>query len=243
MPADHSLDAALAAARDLVDRDFPAYSAALLAGSVVRGEATATSDLDLILLTRAGKAPAPFRRSLHHGDWPVEIFAHSPASFERFTTAEAARRRPSLAQMCAEGIVLRDHDGLAAAIQADARRQLAAGPVPLTPAEIATARYALTDTLDDFLGSERPAETFFLAHDLAHDAVDLHLALHRHWTGRGKWVPRALRRADPARADQLAAALAAFTATGDRAPLAAFARAVLDAAGGPLFAGYTGDEP
>src|SRR5689334_15400538 len=100
--------------------------------------------------------------------------------------------------MCAEGLVLRDRDGLAERIKAEARDWLARGPEPLTPREIREARYALTDRLDDFIGATRPEEGMFAAQELATLAAEFVLAAQRAWSGRGKWLIRALRRFDPA---------------------------------------------
>jgi len=45
------------AARAFVEYSFPACDAAFVAGSAVRGEATTTSDLDIVIVTRDVKAP------------------------------------------------------------------------------------------------------------------------------------------------------------------------------------------
>lgn len=227
---------AIEAARAVVERRYPACDAAFLAGSVVRGEATDTSDLDLVVITSGGDAP--FRESFRALGWPVEAFIHTPGSLHSYFAADAARRRPSLPTMCAEGIVLRDRDGLAGRIKDEARELLDRGPEPLTDDEITRQRYALTDLLDDFEGSRRFEETIVIAAELATAATDLVLSSKRRWLGRGKWLPRALRRADPAAAERLTAALGALVHDGNREPLAAYARDALDLVGGRLFEGY-----
>lgn len=62
-------------ARRLVTERFPDARAAWLGGSVARGQATLTSDLDVTVLL--GRPPAPYRESLTYAGWPVEIFAHT----------------------------------------------------------------------------------------------------------------------------------------------------------------------
>ena len=54
----------------------------LLAGSVVRGQGTATSDLDLVVLFE--RLPQAYRESLHADGWPVEAFVHDPDTLRYF---------------------------------------------------------------------------------------------------------------------------------------------------------------
>jgi hypothetical protein len=64
------------------------------------------------------------------------------------------------------------------------------------------------------------------------------LAINRKWAGKGKWMARALDALDPALTRQALSAIQAVHMTGDRAPLASFARQVLEAAGGALWEGF-----
>jgi hypothetical protein len=230
---------ARAAVTALVDERFPACRAAFLAGSVVRGEATATSDLDLVVITDG----TPYRASFHAFGWPVEAFVHTPTSYAEFFAHDAARRRPSLPMMCSEGLVLRNRDGLADHIKAVATALLAQGPAPLTPAEIRDLRYRLTDVLDDLIGSEDHAETLLVAAQVVAAAVDLVLGCHRQWTGHGKWLLRALRRFDRQLGTRLADALLRLQREGSKAPLVQFAEEALAPVGGRLFDGYVLGSP
>lgn len=66
---------ALEAAHAFVAHRFPNCSAAFLAGSVVRGEATSTSDLDIVIV--GDDIRAPYRESFHELSWPIETFVHT----------------------------------------------------------------------------------------------------------------------------------------------------------------------
>lgn len=158
-----------------------------LAGSVVRGEETPTSDLDIVIITSGDKG-APYRESFRAFGWPIEAFIHTAESYRDFFASDAKRRRPSLPMMCAEGIILRDQDGQAIRIKEEARGLIDAGPEPLSAAETNNLRYAITDILDDLLGSQRHDESLFIAYDLAVTATELILSYHQQWLGRGKWV-------------------------------------------------------
>ncbi len=228
---------ALDAARVIVAARYDGCDVALLAGSVVRGQATATSDLDIVVVD--ARLAAPYRESFVAHGWPVEAFVNTLESYRRFFASDAERRTPSLPAMCAEGIVLCDRDGLAERIKAEARDWLARGPAPLSAREIRDARYALTDRLDDFIGATRRDEGMFAAHELAALAAEFVLAAHHAWSGRGKWLIRALRRFDSETAERLAKALEEYYRGERKDELIAFVDDALAPVGGRLFAGYS----
>lgn len=224
------------AARRFVEANFPECHVAIVASSVLRGEGTATSDLDVVIIT--GREEAPFRQSFIWEGWPVETFVHTETSYPDFFARDRDRYEPSLEMMCAEGVVLRDRNGLAERIRETARQELEAGPEPLTQRAIDRMRYSITDLIDDLMGSVKPEESFFIANALAEESVRLLLLRNRRWLGKGKWVLRALRRFDPAIEERLSGALALFCSTGSKDELLAFANGVLEPVGGRLFEGY-----
>jgi hypothetical protein len=226
----------VAVGRAFVEAHFPDCDAALLAGSMVRGEGTTTSDLDIVVITK-DKA-APYRESFVWEGWPIEAFVHSEKSLLDYFEQDAKRYQLSLQQMCAEGIVLRDRDGVGERAKAEAQRELAEGPKPLTQEEMERLRYTVTDLLDDFQGAVREEETYLIAHDLAETSVRLILLGNGRWPGGGKWVVRALRGYDPALAEELTSAVRSFYRDGEKGGLSAFAEDALAAFGGRLFDGF-----
>jgi hypothetical protein len=225
------------AAYAFLAQHFPGCCAAFLAGSVVRGEGTRTSDLDLVIITHA--PGTPFRASYHECGWPIEAFIHSPASCRYYQGSDAQRRSPAMPMMCAEGVLLRDDDGEGARLKEEARAILARGPAPFSAEELAWQRYMITDLLDDLEGARGWEEAVLIVPELLERVADLILVSHGCWIGRGKWLLRALRRHDPATAERVMGALRAFHERGDQAPLLALAEEALEAVGGRLFAGYT----
>lgn len=221
----------------LVENRYPGCVAAFLAGSVVRGEGTPTSDLDLVIVTEQDPE-APYRFSEQVGRWPVEFFVHTPSSLQEFFQKDMAERRPSLLQMCREGIVLQASDQRATDIQTQCEALLAAGPPPLSHKAELNMRYHLSDLLEDFKGSDLRAELLLIAAELAEAAAELWLAHHRHWSGRGKWLHRALLRADPDTAHVFHQAQESFYTHTNKMGLQQFAEAVLALVGGPLFDGF-----
>ncbi len=223
-------------ARSFLEAEFPESYVAFLAGSVVRGEATATSDLDIVIIT--DREEAPYRRSYVWEGWPVEALVHNEQSYLDFFASDLLEYEPALQVMCLEGIVLRDRDGIAARIKEEARRQVEAGPAPLTPEATDRLRYIVTDLLDDLEGSVLPDESLFIANNLAVAATRLILLHNRRWIGSGKWLLRALRDFDPVLALRLGAALRLFYQSEQKEALVTFADNVLAPVGGRLFDGY-----
>lgn len=141
--------------------------------------------------------------------------------------------------MCAEGIILIDRDGSAQRIKQEAQAWLDQGPEPLSATEVTQLRYQLTDNLDDFAGSVRPGESFFIVATVAELATELTLGYHRQWIGKGKWVPRALHAIDAQLTQRLTDALESFSQREEKGQLIVFAQDALELVGGRLFDGYS----
>ncbi len=75
------------AARKIVEQHFPSCTGAVLAGSVLRGEATNTSDLDIVIFDK--KLPASYRTSFNSfgGQWKHLYIIVNHTSFSLSLTA------------------------------------------------------------------------------------------------------------------------------------------------------------
>ncbi|MGW1340778.1 nucleotidyltransferase domain-containing protein [Kribbella sp. NPDC002412] len=221
-------------ARQLVDEEYPDARAAWLGGSVVRGDASSTSDLDITVLLSG--PPAPMRRSLEYGDWPVELFVHTEASLEHFSEKDRQRRQPTMMRLVGESIVLLDTDGSGARLQQACLDQVAAGPRPLTTAELDLFRYGITCLLDDLTDAATDDVRTAIASVLWQDAARLLLTGSRHWSGTGKGLLRELKSYDAAHGTDHARVLLAGVR--DTAALVEDVDRILDQHGGRLFAGF-----
>jgi hypothetical protein len=233
------LDEVVATAKGLVAERFPEARAAWLAGSVVSGEATPTSDLDITVLLSG--PPAPFRESLVHDGWPVELFVHTRESVSHWIEKDLERRRPTLVRLISSGVVLLDTDGAGVALAEECAMILAAGPGPVSEADRDALRYALTDLLDDLADGTDPVIASALAFATWEQAVKLLLSLDGRWWGTGKWLVRELRERDAAHGTAYALRLhAALVSAVERDPvlLTVVAEEILEEAGGRLWAGY-----
>jgi predicted nucleotidyltransferase len=65
--------------REIHKTKYPQANAIFLAGSVVRGEGTSTSDLDLVVVF--DHLSCAYRDSYFYEKQPVEAFVHDPQTF------------------------------------------------------------------------------------------------------------------------------------------------------------------
>lgn len=153
------------------------------------------SDLDIVVLLHG--APAPYRASLRNDDWPVELFVHTEATWYAYVEREVRKRRSPLLWMCADGLLLFDTDGVGAHLAAEARKLAAAGPPVVSAEETDDCRYAITDLLDDLVGSTDQSERLFIATELVRRTGELALTIGGAWGGGGKWLARRLETTAP----------------------------------------------
>ncbi len=208
----------------------------MLAGSVTRGEATVTSDLDIIVFIK--EIPTAYRESLIDYGWPIEVFVHNIHTCREFFQNDVRRARPSLPRMVAEGQIIRDGEFLAGIID-EAKSILQKGPDEWTKEEIEIKRYFITDTLDDLIGSNNKAEEIFIANELAGQLHEFVLRVNKRWIGKSKWAVRELRRFDPVFTEQFTSSFEIFYRTGDKELVVQLAERILEESGGRLFDGFS----
>lgn len=224
------------AAKRFIDEYFPLCQAAVLAGSVVRGEETLTSDLDIVVFDN--QIEAAFRETFIEYGWPIEVFVHSLTSYRSYFRSDAERARPSLPRMVAEGIVLKD-TGILSTIKNEAAILLNDGPAPWSEQTLMMKRYMLTDALIDLIGTQNEGEALFIANTLAEAIHEFVLRTNGQWTGASKWVVRALKQYDEDFADRFVEAFSAFYKTGNREGVIKLTDEVLAPFGGRLVEGYS----
>ena len=221
---------------------YPGADVIFLAGSVVRGESTRTSDLDLVVVFHS--LPNAYRESFHYGGWPVEAFVHDPQTVEYFIRQyDAPSAVPSLAAMVSEGVELPARTALGQRLKDMANDFLKAGPVRWSTQEIDSSRYVISDLIEDLREPRSPAEMQAIAVQL-YNAIANHFFRSKGlWSARGKTIPRRLRKADDAFASRFEAAFESVFALGKTADLIALAEALLAAHGGFLFEGHRLEAP
>lgn len=231
---------AVAAAEAALASRFAGAACAFVAGSIMRGEGTTGSDIDLVVLfPRLERA---WRESFVADGFPIETFVHDPQTLAYYLDKDIESGRPVMLDMVTSGVVIGPERTLAEPIRAAAARALAAGPRPLAGPACDTMRYMTSDLIDDLRGQRPAAEIAAIAAQLHPRLIDLMLLGRGAWTGAGKWGPRLLRRLDSQLADRFDAAFRK-AALGDGAALAALAEAELGRHGGHYFDGYKQQAP
>ncbi|MFE7061992.1 nucleotidyltransferase domain-containing protein [Sutcliffiella sp. NPDC057660] len=224
------------AAKQFIDKHFSNCQGALLAGSVVRGEATETSDLDIVIFDK--RLPSSYRESMFDFGWAIEVFVHNLTSYKYFIEMDCKTATPSMPRMISEGIILRD-EGILESIKNEAKDILEKGPEIWSEETVRTKRYFITDALDDFLGSKNRAEEIFIANTLADLVHEFVLRTNRQWVGSSKWIIRALNRYDEKFTVEFVEAFDVFYKSGEKNKVVKLVDKVLDPYGGRLFEGFS----
>ncbi len=224
------------AAEMFVNMFYPDCNGALLAGSVVRGEATETSDLDIIVFD--SQIDYSYRESTIKFGWPIELFVHNLNTYKSFFKSDCERARPSLPRMVSESIVLKD-SGIISSIKDEASELLQRGPEEWSTDTIRMKRYFITDTLDDFIGSKIRSEDIFIAGTLADMVSEFVLRSNKKWIGTSKWIVRSLKEHDIEFANHFVHAFDSFYKTGEKHKVVQIVDSVLEPHGGRLFEGYS----
>ncbi|WP_018932420.1 hypothetical protein [Gracilibacillus lacisalsi] len=106
------------AAGKFIQNRFRNCQGALLAGSVIRGEATKTTNLDIVIFDC--NIQAAYRESIIDLGWNIEIFVHNLTSYKDFLASDCESARPSFPRMVVEGEVIIDK-GIITSIKNEAK--------------------------------------------------------------------------------------------------------------------------
>lgn len=118
-------------AKTLVFAHPPNASVIFLAGSLVRGEGTSYSDLDLVVIF--DKLPNAYRESMHFQNFPVEAFVHDPETLNYFLyEIDRPSGIPSLAHMILEGIEIPESNEMSQTLKELATSLIELGPPVLS---------------------------------------------------------------------------------------------------------------
>jgi hypothetical protein len=216
--------------------------AMFLAGSVVRGEATDYSDLDLVVVFE--RLDHAWRESFTYDRWPVEAFIHDTQTLRYFfEEIDAKSGCPSLPQMVAEGIPIAGRDEFAETLKDEARKVIAQGPPRWDEDQINNKRYQITDLLDDMSDPRSPAELTASGARLYELLADFYLRSNHQWSATGKTIPRRLRAVNSTIADQFETAFTQLFCESSTRAVIELAEQVLKPFGGKLFDGYRSDAP
>ncbi|MDR1337673.1 MAG: nucleotidyltransferase domain-containing protein [Rickettsiales bacterium] len=227
----------LSVAKELISEKFPNAKCAFVAGSITRGEGSATSDIDFVIIHNADVLPRAYRDSMIYQDWPVEMFVQNINSLAYFMEKDVAIGVPILVNMVAEGIILPENNPYAIALKDSAQKIMEQGPDALTQADFEKYRYMITDNLDDILDYKNMAELYGSLGWLYQELGNFYLRANRKWSGRAKSMSRAIKKAFPELLPEYQAAFKQGFA-GNVKPVLELADRLLAPFGGRYWAGW-----
>jgi hypothetical protein len=213
-----------------------------LAGSVMRGEGTDTSDLDLVVVYE--RIDAAFRETFMHAGWPVEAFVHDPETLRYFyLRTDYPSGVPSLAHMVSTGMPLPEATEFSRQLQGFANEIIARGPPRWDDDKFRRSRYEITNLVDD-LRSPRSRVELTATGVALYGVIADHFLLGRgQWSARGKSVPRRLESVAPAFAARFNEAFDLLFASGRTDAVIQLSAEVLEPDGGWLFDGFKAVAP
>lgn len=180
------------------------------AGSILRGQGGATSDIDLYVIHLA-----PFRQRLQrrYAGVPFEIFVNPPAQVRRYFAEERRKRQPVTAHMVATGFVVLNTDPVVSELRREAAQELAQPPAVDLAAQT-MSRYLIVDMLDNVRDviDEDLALADLLLWRVIDQLVEWRLVAAGGWLPRSKDTLSAYQRLDPEAAGLLRQIASAATA-------------------------------
>ncbi len=242
MPLNRTAENAKLASKKIAENKFPTAEVCFCAGSIVRGEGTETSDIDLVVIFP--KLEKAWRESFIFEGWPVEAFVHDPATLNYFfQEVDAKSGVPSLPQMVAEGIAVVGDNEKAREWKLVAKRVIDAGPPPLSADDIRNRIYGISDLLDDLKSPKSRTEAVGISVRLYEQLGDFILRSQNRWSGNGKQLSRAMLKQLPQWHPDFINAFEALFTNSDAAPVFDLAAKAVAAFGGPIFDGYRREAP
>lgn len=228
--------------KELFESRYQGAEAIFVAGSVVRGEATSFSDLDLVVVFP--KVAVAYRESFAHRDWPVEAFIHDSYTLEYFFKhIDLQIGRATLAEMISEGHEVPGPTPGTERLKVLARQTLDAGPPALEAEDILDRRYQISELIEDIRDQKPRGELIAVASSIYTELADYYLRSRRAWTGTGKGLLKRLKRLDPAFARKFSDSFEDLFATGQTGRVIELAGEILQPDGGFLFEGYRREVP
>lgn len=221
---------------------YPKSEVIFLSGSVMRGDGTATSDLDIVVIFRS--LEQAYRESFTFGGWPVEAFVHDPETLNYFfRQVDRPSGVPSLPAMVSEGTEIPEASEFSLAMKELARSVLRDGPPHWGASEVNSSRYAITNLVDDLSEPRSRAEQVATGTQLFGLLATHFLRSQQLWSATGKSIPRRLHEIDPEFADRFEQAFVQLFESGDASSVFELTREVLSRDGGRLFDGHTLSAP
>jgi hypothetical protein len=215
---------------------YPEANVILAAGSVMRGEGTPASDLDLYVLFDS--VDDAYRESFTFEGWPVEAFVHDEETATYFINKDRESGHPATISMIKEGLEVPGPTELSARLKQKAAEAYAAGPEPMKDEDIRAWRYAFTTFLEDIQHPRGPEDRRIMGGLLYSRLAEQALRMRVRWGGTDRQALRGLKALDVALAERYVSAFNKLFDQDDVDGVTAIVHELLKPYGGLLFDGY-----
>ena len=228
--------------QQVLDSRYSDASFIFLAGSIIRGESTPFSDLDLVVIF--DRLPAAYRESFHFQGFAIEAFVHDPETLNYFLfEVDRPSGIPALAQMILEGVEIPKPSDLSRSLKQLATSVMQLGPPRLSEEHVRKLRYDITSLADDIRQPRSRDELIAAATKLYEALANYYLRTNNRWSAKGKSIPRILRQADADLWTRFARSFDELFAHGRSETVVALVEEILAPGGGVLFDGHRLDAP
>jgi hypothetical protein len=223
--------------RQILDDRYPDADVIFLAGSLLRGEGTPYSDLDLVVIFE--KLPHAWRESFNFQGYPVEAFVHDPETFNYFTLEFGLPSgQAALAHMVAEGVEVPGPTKISQSLKRITADLIAEGPPKLSDEDERKLRYTITNLIDDIRQPRSKEELVASGAELYGALANYYFRANGLWSAVNKSIPRRLGKANPELCSQFREGFDQLFAGGKSDKVIALAEEILKRHGGFLFDGY-----
>ena len=213
-----------------------------LAGSIMRGEGTPYSDLDLVVIFN--KLPTAYRESFYFQGFPIEAFVHDPETLNYFLyEIDRPSGIPSLAQMILEGIEIPESSEFSQSLKRLAASVIESGPPTLSDEDIRKLHYNITNLVDDVRQPRSKDELIASGTELYEALADYYFRTNNLWSAKGKAIPRILKQADADLCSRYCNSFEELFVDGHPDKAIVLAEEMLQPKGGFLFEGHKFDAP
>lgn len=235
------LDGVIRIAREICCAKYPDAKITFLAGSIMRGEGTPYSDLDLVVIY--DKLPNAYRDSFYFQGYPVEAFVHDPETLHFFIERERVSGLCIMAQMVSEGLEIPETCALSQSLKEFAQSVINAPPPELSDEDLRKVRYNITNLVDDIRAPRSKEEAVASGTILYESLANCYLRTNNLWEAKGKTIPRKLKRADSEFYLRFCGSFQKLFTDGQVEEVIALSEEILEPIGGFLFEGHKLDAP
>jgi len=223
--------------KQILDERYPNADVIFLSGSLLRGEGTPYSDLDLVVIFE--QLPQAWRESFNFQGYPVEAFVHDPETFNYFIH-ELGRPAglSAMSYMVAEGVEVPCPSEISRSVKRIAADLIAAGPPKLSDEDERKLRYTITNLIDDIRQPRSREELVASGAELYGALANYYFRANGLWSAVNKSIPRKLGKTDPELYSRFCEGFEELFAGGQSDKVIMLAEEILKRHGGFLFDGY-----